>query len=59
MQVHSENLAAVLEIVLSHQGAAMKCDLVLRLLSALVLPAPENYRTHLRRLAVLSGTFPD
>ena len=54
-QEHSGKLQAVLDIVLSHQGAALKCQLLQRLMSALVLPAPEHYRTLLRRLAALSG----
>ena len=54
-QVHSGKLQAVLDIVLSHQGAALKCALLQRLMSALVLPAPEHYRSLLRRLAALAG----
>ena len=54
-QVHSEDLAAVLGIVMAHQAPALKSALVLRLLSALVLPDPEHYRAHLRRLAALEG----
>ncbi|EFN59405.1 hypothetical protein CHLNCDRAFT_56737 [Chlorella variabilis] len=53
-QVHSGKLQAVLDIVLSHQGAALKCALLQRLMSALVLPAPEHYRSLLRRLAALA-----
>ncbi|KAL4859471.1 Acetyl-CoA carboxylase 1 [Chlorella vulgaris] len=53
-QVHSGKLPAVLDIVVSHQGAALKCALLQRLMSALVLPAPEHYRSQLRRLAALS-----
>ena len=55
LQVHSGNLQAVLDIVLSHQGVALKTALMQRLMSALVLPAPEHYRALLRRLAALSG----
>ncbi len=57
MQVHSEDLAAVLGIVMAHQAPALKSALVLRLLSALVLPDPEHYRAHLRRLAALEGAL--
>ena len=53
--MHSGELQAVLDIVVSHQGAPLKCALLQRLLSALVLPAPEHYRQLLRRLAALSG----
>ena len=56
-QVHSEDLAAVLGIVMAHQAPALKSALVLRLLSALVLPDPEHYRAHLRRLAALEGAL--
>ena len=55
LQTHSGQLQAVLDIVLSHQGAALKSALLQRLMSALVLPAPEHYRALLRRLAALSG----
>ena len=55
LQTHSGQLQAVLDIVLSHQGAALKSALMQRLMSALVLPAPEHYRALLRRLAALSG----
>jgi hypothetical protein len=55
LQVHSGQLQAVLDIVVSHQGAPLKCALLQRLMSALVLPAPEHYRSLLRRLAALSG----
>jgi hypothetical protein len=43
----------VLDFVVSHQGAPLKCALLQRLMSALVLPAPEHYRAQLRRLAAL------
>lgn len=56
-QVHSEDLAAVLAIVMAHQAPALKSALVLRLLSALVLPDPEHYRALLRRLAALEGAL--
>jgi len=45
----------VLDIVMAHQGIRLRSQLVLRLLSALVLPGPEHYRSHLRRLASLEG----
>ena len=45
----------MLGIVMAHQAPALKSALVLRLLSALVLPDPEHYRAHLRRLAALEG----
>jgi hypothetical protein len=54
LQVHSGKLQAVLDIVLSHQGAPLKSALMQRLMSALVLPAPEHYRALLRRLAGLA-----
>ncbi|PSC75189.1 acetyl-carboxylase 1-like [Micractinium conductrix] len=53
-QTHSGKLHAVLDIVLSHQGTPLKSALMQRLMSALVLPAPEHYRSLLRRLATLS-----
>lgn len=53
--MHSEDLAAVLDIVMAHQGIRLRSQLLLRLLSALVLPGPEHYRRHLRRLASLEG----
>ena len=52
-QVHSGNLQAVLDMVVSHQGLALKADLALRLMTALVLPDPAHYRPLLRRMAVL------
>ena len=55
--MHSEDLAAVLGIVMAHQAPALKSALVLRLLSALVLPDPEHYRALLRRLAALEGAL--
>lgn len=57
LQVHSNNLQAVLDIVLAHQSLALKNELVQHLMSALVLPAPNHYRPQLRRLAGLSGGF--
>ena len=55
LQVHSSDLVAVLDIVMAHQGSALRGRLVARLLGALVLPGPEHYRAHLRRLAALEG----
>ena len=52
--VHSGQLQQVMDIVMSHQGVALKSALLQRVLSALVLPAPERYRPQLRRLAALS-----
>jgi acetyl-CoA carboxylase/biotin carboxylase 1 len=43
----------VLELVVSHQGRALKMDLLRRLMATLVLPAPEHYRDYLRRMAAL------
>ena len=45
----------MLDIVLAHQAAGLKSELVQQLMSALVLPAPQHYRPQLRRLAGLSG----
>ena len=53
MQVHSGNLQAVLDMVVSHQGLSLKADLAQRLMTALVLPDPAHYRPLLRRMAVL------
>lgn len=52
-RVHAGNLQAVLDMVLSHQGLALKVQLVLRLMAVLVLPAPAPYRPQLRRFAAL------
>lgn len=46
---------AVLDMVISHQGLALKTELVKRILSTLVLPAPVPYRALLRRFAALSS----
>eukprot|EP00198_Chlamydomonas_reinhardtii_P011967 XP_001701304.1 predicted protein [Chlamydomonas reinhardtii] len=55
-------LAAALEAAvaphaadISHQGLALKSQLVLGLMARLVLPAPAQYRPLLRRLAALGG----
>ena len=52
-QEHSTNLGKVVDIVVSHQGSAIKVALVSQLMSALVLPSPEQYRPLLRRFATL------
>lgn len=46
---------AVLDMVISHQGLGHKMELVKRILSTLVLPAPVPYRALLRRFAALSS----
>lgn len=46
---------AVLDMVISHQGLNHKMELVKRILSTLVLPAPVPYRSLLRRFAALSS----
>lgn len=46
---------AVLDMVISHQGLGHKMELVKRILSTLVLPAPVPYRSLLRRFAALSS----
>lgn len=56
-QVYSTNLGQVVDIVVSHQGLAIKTQLVSQLMSTLVLPAPEHYRPLLRRLAALGGAL--
>jgi acetyl-CoA carboxylase/biotin carboxylase 1 len=53
-QKHASSLQSVVDIVLSHNGLALKSDLVLRVMGALVLPAPDLYRPQLRRLAALA-----
>ena len=53
--MHSKNLQQVLDIVVSHQALPLKCQLLLKLLLALVAPAPEHHRALLRRLAGLTG----
>ena len=45
----------MVDVVVSHQALELKCDLVLRLLYALVSPRAEHYRPLLRRLAGLVG----
>eukprot|EP00200_Dunaliella_tertiolecta_P012627 CAMPEP_0202373002 /NCGR_PEP_ID=MMETSP1127-20130417/4091_1 /ASSEMBLY_ACC=CAM_ASM_000462 /TAXON_ID=3047 /ORGANISM="Dunaliella tertiolecta, Strain CCMP1320" /LENGTH=2753 /DNA_ID=CAMNT_0048969731 /DNA_START=204 /DNA_END=8465 /DNA_ORIENTATION=+ len=54
-KAHIHEPSCVLEAVISHQGLRHKCDLLSRLLATLVLPAPNLYRSHLRRLAALAG----
>ena len=55
-QAHASSLQSVVDLVVAHNGLAVKSQLVLRLLDALVLPAPDLYRPVLRRLASLSET---
>ncbi|KAG2445384.1 hypothetical protein HXX76_000006 [Chlamydomonas incerta] len=52
---HAGKLSVVLDLVISHQGLALKSQLVLGLMARLVLPAPAQYRPLLRRLAALGG----
>jgi hypothetical protein len=52
---HPNNHQAVLDMVISHQGLPHKIELVKRILSTLVLPAPVPYRSLLRRFALLSS----
>ena len=52
-QAHLNELQIVLDIVLSHKNAKLKCALVQVLLNALVLPSPDEFRPQLRRLAAL------
>ena len=55
MQTHSKELQQVLDVVVSHQALELKCELVVRLLYALVSPRAELFRPLLRRLAGLVG----
>ena len=54
-KIHSGDLQAVLDLVISHQGLAIKSQLALRLMAALVVPSPAPYRPLLRRLTQLRG----
>lgn len=54
-KMHPNNHQAVLDMVISHQGLPHKMELVKRILSTLVLPAPVPYRSLLRRFAALSS----
>lgn len=54
-QEYNEDLQAVLELVLSHQGLARKAEFVKQLLLHLVLPSPSEYRPILRRLTSLAS----
>jgi hypothetical protein len=54
-KMHPNNHQAVLDMVISHQGLPHKIELVKRILSTLVLPAPVPYRSLLRRFAALSS----
>ena len=53
-QANTASLQSVVDLVLAHNGMTLKSELVLRLMGALVLPAPDLYRPQLRRLAALS-----
>ena len=55
MQTHSKELQQVLDVVVSHQALELKCELVVRLMYALVSPQAEHFRPLLRRLAGLVG----
>ena len=52
-QEYSSNLGEVVDIVMSHQGLPLKVVLITKLLETLVLPVPDHYQTHLRRMAAL------
>jgi hypothetical protein len=52
---YSNNHQAVLDMVTSHQGLDLKVELVKRIFTKLVMPAPVPYRPLLRRLAALSS----
>lgn len=54
LQEHSGELAAVLDLVMAHQGLQHRVELVSRLMLTLVLPSPAMYRPQLRRLAQLA-----
>jgi acetyl-CoA carboxylase/biotin carboxylase 1 len=54
-KMHPNNHQAVLDMVISHQGLPLKKELVKRILSTLVMPAPVHYRSLLRRFAGLSS----
>jgi len=53
-KMHPNDHQAVLDMVISHQGLPHKMELVKRILSRLVLPAPVPYCSLLRRFAALS-----
>lgn len=54
---HSDRLQTVLDMVVSHQGLAAKCELLLGLMTAAVLQQPDAYRPLLRRIAALRGVL--
>ena len=56
VQQHSNDLGKVMDIVISHQALPRKMELIGQLLNSLVLPAPEHYRSLLRRLAALGAS---
>lgn len=53
LQEYSSNLGSVVDIVVSHQSLPLKVALVSQLMIALVLPAPDPYRSLLRRFVAL------
>lgn len=55
LQEYSSNLGEVVDIVVSHQGLPVKTAMVLKLMDAMVVPAPESYRQHLQQFAQLGG----
>ena len=54
-KIHSGDLKAVLDLVISHQGLALKSQLALMIMAALVVPSPKPYRPLLRRMTTLRG----
>ena len=55
VQEYSSNLGELVDIVVSHQGLPMKVALISQLLETLVLPVPDHYQNHLRRMAALGA----
>ena len=53
LQEYASNLGDLVNIVVSHHGLPLKSVLVSQLFAALVLPAPDRYRSLLRRFAAL------
>ena len=58
MQEYASNLGELVDIVVSHQGLPLKVSLIKQLLEALVLPVPDHYQSHLRRMANLGAPLP-
>lgn len=54
-QENSGDLQAVLDMVVSHQGADRKSLFIRAVLLSLVLPSPADYRPLLRRLTALTS----